>query len=213
MSKHFIQVTCLPGPPPLDIIITAEQLTHYYNAQTIVDNANRKSAHILADLEQKTARTHSDMRRIREQARQAGLSEAKEEIDRLRADTIAQTVEWLIEEDELECNVAKSLDLRLCALVTRALASWFSERNLVEDVMQRVRLSLEKMPDEDLATLYVPPEVNDAVREQLGTMPRVRIQTDASLTPGQARLESRLALIRFDLDAHHQLILERLSSS
>lgn len=211
MSVPFIPITRLPGPPPLEIVISADELAHYYTAQRIIANANEKSAHILAELEQQMAMTRSDLRRIREQARQTGLSEAKAELDSLRAETIAQAVEWLIAEDELERQIANNLDERIRSLLTQTLASWIDERNVVDDVMRRVKQSLEKMAGEELATLYVASEVEDVVREQLGTLPRVSICTDATLSEGQARLESRLILIRFDLDAHHHLILERLS--
>ncbi|QLL13463.1 hypothetical protein [Pseudomonas chlororaphis] len=203
-------ITYLPGPAPLETIVSAEALAHHYNAQRIVDSANEKSAQILAELERKMAATRGEIRRIREQARQAGLSEAQEELDRLRADTIAQSVEWLVAEDELERRIANDLDARLRTLLAQALATWLDERNAVDDVMQRVRQRLERMADDEFATLYVAPSVEHAVRERFSATPRVRVHIDAELSEGQARLESRLTIIRFDLEAHRDLILERL---
>ncbi|HEK1310988.1 TPA: hypothetical protein SMQ86_006095 [Pseudomonas aeruginosa] len=210
MNAPFIPITYLPGPAPLETIVSAEALALHYNAQRIVDNANEKSAHILAELERKMAETRCEIRRIREQARQAGLSEAQEELDKLRADTIAQSVEWLVAEDELEYQIAKDLDAQLRALLAQALAAWLEERNAVDDVMQRVRQRLEKMADDELATLYVAPSVEEAARERFSATPRVRVKVDAALSEGQARLESRLTIIRFDLEGHCELILERL---
>lgn len=211
MNKHFFPIIYLPGPPPLGAFISAEELTHHYNAQRVITNANEKSALILAELEQKMASTRKDMRRVREQARQAGLGEAQEELDRLRKETIAQTVEWLITEDELERQIANHLDERIRALITQAMVSWLNERDVVNDLMQCVKQRLAQIADEELATLYIPPDTEDRVREHLSALPRVRIHTDVTLSAGQARLESRLAVVRFDLDAHCHLLLERLS--
>ena len=211
MSEPFFPILYLPAPSPLDVVIGAEELRQYHSAQHIVASATERSASILAELEQKIATARDDVTSLREQARQAGVDEAKHELEKLRQQTIADAVEWLIAEDQLECHIANGLDEWLRGLLTQAMASWLDERNVVDDVMRRVRQSLESMADRELASIYVPAGTEATVLEALSAMPRVRICTDPMLTAGQARLESRMMLIRFDLCAHRQLILDRLS--
>lgn len=211
MSERFIPIVYLPGPSPLDVVISADALSHYYSAQQIVASANEHSATILADLEQSIAIARDDVQSMREQARQAGMNEAKHDIEGLRQQTIADAVEWLIDEEQLERHIANNLDEWLRSLVTQAMAAWLDERNAVDDVMRRVKQSLESMADRELASIYVPTSTEAGIREEFSAMPRVRICTDPSLAAGQARLESRRLLIRFDLCAHRHLILDRLS--
>lgn len=211
MSERLIPILYLPGPPPLDVIIPADDLVHYYTAQQIVANAKDQAASILAELEEHIAAARDDVQNIREQARLAGMDQAKQQLDRLREQAIADAVEWLVAEDQLECHIANSLDEQLRSLLTQAMSAWLDERNVVDDLMRRVKQSLEAMAGQELASLYIPPGIDAALREELSAMPRVRIYTDATLTGGQARLESRLILIRLDLDSHRRLLLDRLS--
>lgn len=213
VSERFIPLIYLPGPRPLDAVICADELAHYYTAQQIVAKANEHAAQVSADLEQRIATARDEIQAIREHARQAGMDDAEHALQRLREQTIADTVDWLIAEDQLERQIANGLDQWIRHLLTQATAAWLDERNGIDDLMRRVKQRLESMDDRELASLYVAPCVDAAVREALAAMPRVRIHTDATLSAGQARLESRLALIHLDLDAHRDLILQRLSHS
>jgi hypothetical protein len=102
MNTNFIALTYLPGPAPLDVCVSAKVLDAYYDTQRILDCAHKKSTRILRDAENSAQQALSAATGVREEAYQEGLRGAHEEIERLRADTISQTVEWLVAEDELE---------------------------------------------------------------------------------------------------------------
>lgn len=210
MRELIIPIRYLPGAAPENTYIPAEQLTQYFNASTLMNQARKEADQLLRQADEIKEAAEHDAQAIRADACQQGIIDGQAELNTMRADLIYQTVEWLIHEEELEINLAAQLEVKLRALVAHALEEFIGEQDQTEIVMRRVKSRLPHIWADEPITLRIAPEATDRAELALADTARIRLIPDSSLRSTQAMLETRLAVIHIDLDCHLAAIVSRI---
>ncbi|MGT0250526.1 EsaK [Burkholderia pyrrocinia] len=213
MTDFPVSITYLPGPAPAGSLIPAATLAAYVDAASIVERAQAHAARVLDEARATLADAERDARRLREDAHRQGLADAAAELARARANLIGETVQWLVDEAELEARIATHLDDRLRVLVASVVEPYLRDRDAVELLLTQVRACIAADCGAAPLVLQIGAPSAERIRTALGDAPRVRVEVDAALGANEARLTSPHAIVHFDPERHLDLLLSRLLPS
>ncbi|KWC21386.1 EsaK [Burkholderia ubonensis] len=213
MTDFPISITYLPGPAPAESLIPAATLADYFDAASIVERAQAHAACVLEQARSTLADAERDARRLREDAHRQGLADAAAELTRAREDLIGETVQWLVDEADLEARIATDLDDRLRVLIASVVEPYLRDRDAVELLLAQVRTCIAADQGASPLVLMVSAASAERVHAVLRDAPRVRVAVDAALRADEARLESPHAIVHFDPERHLDLLLSRLLPS
>ncbi len=213
MTDFPISITYLPGPAPIESLIPAATLAGYVGAASIVERAQAHAARVLDEARGTLADAERDARRLREDAQRQGLADAAAELARMRADLIGETVQWLVDEADLEAQIATHLDHRLRTLIASVVEPYLRNRDAVELLLAQVRTCIAADQRASPLVLQVGAASAERIRAALGDAPHVRVTVGAALRANEARLASPHAIVHFDPDQHLDLLLSRLLSA
>ncbi|VVE55867.1 FliH/SctL family protein [Pandoraea sputorum] len=206
-----IVVHALPGPLPGGAIVPAAELARrqeHASARETLLAAARADADALrqagaAELEQ--ARQAAEA--MREQARCDAVAlgrQAKEQ-------AIAEAVQWLGAEQEIEQRLARELAQRWRRLTAQVLDEVLGQSDVNERVLRRVEQRVAELLPHGRLTLAVAPSALAQATQAWAATPALGIVVDAALAPGQARLENGRVRIHLDAPAHQAALLEQLA--
>ncbi|MBJ7263174.1 MAG: hypothetical protein JHC61_05295 [Burkholderiaceae bacterium] len=182
LNPLCIPVLILPGPMPPGTVISAAALDE-----------------------------RSDIAALRERA----LHSAEQEIEQLRHQArdgaVAEAVQWLCREHEMERIIAGQLATRWRGLTASVLKKLLSNSDQNEPMLRRVECEVAQLLPQGRLTLYVEPAALDTATRAYAATPELAIVADAELGPGQARLDNGLVRISLDERAYRDGLLEQLS--
>ncbi|AGK47983.1 hypothetical protein BTI_1927 [Burkholderia thailandensis MSMB121] len=213
MTGFPVSITYLPGPAPAGSLIPAAALAAYVDAASIVERAQVHAARMLDEARDALADAERDARRLREDAHRQGLADAAAELARAREDLIGETVQWLVDEADLEARIAMHLDDRLRVLVASVVEPYLRDRDTVELLLAQVRACIAADHGAAPLVLQVGAASAERIRVALEDVPRMRVEVDAALSAHEARLVSPHAIVHFDPGRHLDLLLSRLLPS
>ena len=212
MTTLPISITYLPGPSPAETLIPAATLTSYFDAASIIERAQARAASLLEHAQRTLADAERDAHQIREDAHRQGLADAAAELERARRDLIDETVQWLVDEADLEVRIASQLDERLRLLIASVVEPYLRECDAVELLLEQVRACISADLGASPLVLRVGTANAERIRAAVRDEPRVCVAVDAALNATEARLESPHAIVHFDPERHLELLLSRLSA-
>jgi hypothetical protein len=207
-----ISITYLPGPAPTDTLIPAATLAGHVDAASIVARAQAHAARLLDDARAALADAEHSAHRLREDAQRQGRADAAAELALARHALIAETVEWLVDEADLEAQIAARLDARLRDLIASVVEPYLRGRDAIEPLLEQVRAALAAGQGSAPLVLRVGTAHAERVRAAVQEVPRVRVAVDAALRATEARLESPHAIVHVDPGQHLDLLLSRLTA-
>ncbi|WDD90572.1 EsaK (plasmid) [Burkholderia sp. FERM BP-3421] len=210
MTDFPISITYLPGPAPVESLIPAATLAGYVDAASIVERAQAHAARVLEAARSTLADAERDAHRLREDAHRQGLADAAAELAYARENLIGETVRWLVDEADLEAQIAMHLDDRLRVLVASVVEPYLRDRDAVELLLAQVRTCLAGDQGASPLELQVSAASAERIRAALGDAPRVRVTVEAALRADEARLASPYAIVHFNPGLHLDLLLSRL---
>ncbi len=208
-----VSIVYLKGSVPPGAVIRAQELALYFEATSIVSNARREADALIASARERLSDATHDAERIRAQAHAQGLADAQAGLEPLRAALVAETVQWCIAESALEEKIAARIDNRIGAIIAEALTELAADQDGAARLAQRVRERLSQCAEHRTLSLRVAHERLDAVKRACASAQdglRLNVAADASLTDGQAVIETPFVKICIDLDAHLQSVLTQL---
>lgn len=195
-----IPVLTLPGPLPPATVIAAADLDSRSDAAKLREQA-------VAELEQ--ARQEADA------LREAVLREAEREIEQLkrqaRDTAVANAVQWLCQEQEMEQLIASQLTMRWRGLTARVLDKLLGKSDQNEFLLRRVEREVEELLPHGRLTLCVEPAALMTATQAYTGTPEITVVADAELVPGQARLDNGLVHIYLDERAYRTRLLQQLA--
>jgi flagellar biosynthesis/type III secretory pathway protein FliH len=216
MNPLNVPITYLKGAVPPGPIIRANELALYFDAESIVAQAKSEAGALIARAGETLADATREAERIRAQAREAGLTDARTQLEAMRASVIDETVQWCVAENELETTIIARLDTQIRSVVAASLEGFAAEQDPVDRLMQRVRARLRQCAAHERTTLRVANGALEAARvvwarDELGQ--RLEVVGDPTLKEAQAVIETPFVKIRIDLDLHLQSVLSRLGGA
>ncbi|KVX77016.1 hypothetical protein [Burkholderia ubonensis] len=212
MTYLPISITYLPGPAPSESLIPAATLSGYFDAASILEQAQSRAAALLDEATNQRAAAERDARQFCEDARQRWLSAATAELEQARQDLIGETIQWLADEADIEARIAENLDDRLRVLIASVVEPYLRERDAVELLLERVRTRIATEHGRQPLVLHVGTTSAERIRTALHDEPRVRVLADVTLGDSEARLESPHVIVRFNLEQHLSLLISRLTA-
>jgi flagellar biosynthesis/type III secretory pathway protein FliH len=208
-----VPIVYLKGPVPLDPVVRAETLARYFEAASIISAAREEADALIASAKQLLADATRDAQRVRAEAYEEGLADAQAGLEQFRAALVAETVQWCIDESNLETEIATRIDMRIGTVIVEALAEFVTEQDRATRLAQCISERLSQYAEHRTLTLRVARERFDAassacVSDEAGL--RLNVTTDTSLTAAQAVIETPFVKICIDIDAHLQSVLSQL---
>ncbi|WP_175007351.1 hypothetical protein [Burkholderia lata] len=195
-----IPVLTLPGLLPSGTVISAAEL------------AGR------VDIERMRAQAAADLAQAREAAdslREAALHAAEEEVERLRQEArdtaVAEAVQWVHDECELEQRIAHQLAIRWRGLTASVLDRLLGTIDQNELLLRRVEQEVAELLPHGRLTLYMQPAALLAATRTYAERPEITLLGDEELGPGQARLDNGLVRISLDERAYRARLLRQLA--
>ncbi|MBB6155187.1 flagellar biosynthesis/type III secretory pathway protein FliH [Pseudomonas sp. JAI115] len=211
MTLLTIPCIYLPGSSPHGQFIAAEELQAHFDAASALNQAHEACESLYQQAALVLDQAHEEAEQIRQQAYQQGQLEAAQTWSVQHQALIEQTLQWHVQQSELETAMVQHLDGRLRALVAAALQEFIGEQHAADLLVQRVQQRLNHFLHEGTLTLHVAAAGHAQIQASLATHPHVRVVGCAALTAAQARLQSPLFTLHIDLDQHLDSLLSRLT--
>jgi flagellar biosynthesis/type III secretory pathway protein FliH len=213
MNGLIPSVISLPGPPPLVTHLCADELDRYFEAERILSNARREAHALETEAHNILDDARQDASHIRESAHRDGLASGEAALEQRRAAIIDEAVQWLIDAQALEANIADRIDSRISALVASVISSYLGEQDCVELLTHRIKAAIRKESIAHTIRLRVSPTNVASIEHQLSAEHRLCVVPDALLSEHEAKLETPEAIVCLDLERDLNLLLSRLTVS
>jgi flagellar biosynthesis/type III secretory pathway protein FliH len=216
MTPLNIPIVYLKGAVPPEPIIRASELMLYFDTASVLEQARREAERLIESANEAVAHAAREAESIRAQAREEGIADARRELQAKRAELVDETVQWCVDENQIEMQIADRMEQQIRGIVSQALAEFAAEQNSLEPLMRRIRAKLQQCAEHRVITLRVAHDALDSAKAVcLGIEHghRIHVQTDSTLKAAQAIIETQYVKIRIDLDLHLQSVLSRLCDS
>ena len=148
--------------------------------------------------------------RLKAEARDAVQREFDELRQQVRDDAIADAVQWLCKEAELESAIAARMTHRWRKLTARVLEELLGKSDQTELFLHHVERKVSSMLAGGRVQLHVALGVEGVTSKTFAHLTDVQVLPDESLTRGQAVLDNGLVRIHLDFPAHQSWLLEQL---
>lgn len=211
MKTKPIALVRIQGAVSQGAVIAAEELAHHMSTSNVLLQAKREAEALRLQAKNTLAEAKKQSAHIRQQARLQGQQEAEEFVEEARTKAVSDTIRWLVAEDDMEQVIANRLEKRIRSIAVQALLEFARKQEPVELLVQRLTHKIpEILQAEQKLQLRVHPWNLSIVQGAFYDELQVRISTDDTLSSGQAVLENDLMMIMIDLDAHLNVLVERL---
>ena len=210
MTKLTIPVRKLAVTAPCAGLIPASELADYLKAGDIIAKAQGRAAQLRRSAQKHLSSVVQQCADAREKARQEALAKVEQETPALRQQAVANTIQWLVAEHELESNIVQRLEPRLRSLMAQVTEEFFRQQDSTRLLMDRLRPALDRLLNEDAATLQVNPQQWEALHQSFAAYPSLRVQSCDHIAEGQAILITPLIYMSLDLEEQLDSRLSRL---
>ncbi|AAQ60264.2 type III secretion system stator protein SctL [Chromobacterium violaceum] len=212
MTLLSLPITKLPGNAPLGPIIPAGDLADYIEASEIIEQAREQAKSIIQDGEKKIENLCEMYEEISEAAWQDGLKNLEQQAPALRQQAVANVVEWLIAEQELEHKIIERLEGQLCDILIKVFKEYYGQQNESQLLINLLRERVRALLDSEEGVLYVCPEQYEELKQALISFPKLLIESDASIMAGKALLQTPLVILSLSLNEQFDWAISRLFS-
>ncbi|MFV9997708.1 MAG: hypothetical protein AB8W78_09010 [Arsenophonus endosymbiont of Dermacentor nuttalli] len=124
----------------------------------------------------------------------------------LRQEVVTESIDWLVEQAQLEKQLVIVLQERICQQVKLIIKAWSQKQNISQNLITQITEQISKAATKKSLTLSVAPEQADEVRKVFTENMQINIRSD--FAPWQAELSSSCMTLRFDLYEHLDRLLE-----
>lgn len=124
----------------------------------------------------------------------------------LRQEIVAESIDWLVEQAELEKHLVIVLQERICQQVKLVLKAWCQKQSISENLINQITEQIGETTTKQSLLLSVSAEQADALRKTFAEQMQIRIRSD--FAPWQAELSSSCMTLRFDLYEHLERLVE-----
>lgn len=124
----------------------------------------------------------------------------------LRQEIVAESLNWLVEQAELEKQLVVVLQERICQQVKLVIKAWSKKQNISENLISQITEQIGEATTKQSLVLSVSPEQADGLGKIFAEQMQIRLRSD--FAPWQAELSSSCMTLRFDLYEHLERLLE-----
>ncbi|MGC0154947.1 type III secretion system stator protein SctL [Chromobacterium vaccinii] len=213
MTLLSFPIAKLPGNATFGPIIPADDLASYINGGEIVAQAQAQAKQILEAAEREAEQLHELCEQALEAAWQNGLEKVARETPALRQQAVADTVEWLLDQRDLEQAIIERLEGRLLGILVSVFEECYGRQSESRLLASLLRDRIGLLPGGEEGTLHVCPEQHEELRQALISCSWLRIEADADIASGKALLQTPLVILSLDLDEQFNWAISRLLSS
>lgn len=203
-------VISLPDMPIFGLIISSDELTNYFAANDIIKIAEQKAQAIYQASLSHREKIVQECDDLRQAAYQDGLRLLEQEAPNIRQKTVADTIEWLVAEHQLEQNILVRLESCLHKTLINIVESFFIENSSAKLLAKQLKDKLEMMNNEKAATLYIHSSQYDEFAELFSDYPWLNIILDDTKGKDEALLSSSLFNLHINLQEQFKSICERI---
>lgn len=211
MNPLQLPVRTLPGARPAGPHLPAATLRRHLDGADVVATAHAAATQLRLEAEAVLAQAQREAEAIHTQA----LHEAAEERTTLgqqaRDQAVADSLQWLCEEQQLEQELARQLAQRWRSLTANVLEELLTKNDQTEMLLHRLQRKVAELLPQGRLALQVAPAELDATRRAFAAAAAVAVSADAALAAGQAVLDNGLVRIHLDLPAYQRWLLEQLA--
>ncbi|WP_156876821.1 hypothetical protein [Paludibacterium yongneupense] len=206
MNPFAIPIAGLPASPHPGPRIPAAELERLLAAADVVAAARREAAEVQASARARIAEAENEAAAIIGRAEEEAAAIAQRAADA----AVAQAVNWLVAEQDIERSVARAMADRL----RRAAADWLAAAGCADEagsaLAERLARHMPGLLGRGALTLTVAPEQLGAMRAAFAADERVELKSDASLGLTEAWLDTPQLRLCFDLERQWQEVLRAL---
>ncbi|PHV11500.1 hypothetical protein [Chitinimonas sp. BJB300] len=198
------------GPCPTGPIIRAATLAPRITGAEILSAAHTKAERLQHAAEAVLAQAQAEAARIRENAYSLAAEEGAVLAQQACDKAVADTVQWLCDEQALEQVIARQLVARWRPLMATVLGEMLDKVDQTELLLRRIERKVQELLPHGAVSLYVAPLAVASTRTTFMDTPTITVLPDETLAAGQARLDNGLVRIHLDLPAQQQFLLAQL---
>lgn len=210
MSRLNVVVKQLAGCFHHGPVITASNLEEYIQASDIIERAHQEAAELRSRAEEYLDNIQQQCAEEREAARQEGQAWAEEDAPAHRQSAVADAVEWLICEHELEGDIIQRLEPQMRNILAQVFKEFYLQQDGCRLLLDRLREVLDKMLQQEAGTLFVCPDQWEELRQSFASYPSLAVKMNPQLGLGEARLVTPLVTLSINLEEQLDAILTRL---
>lgn len=210
MKALTIPVTRLSMAAPVGPVISAAQFTHYLEAQDIIEDAHEEAEDIINDAQSEADNIQQQCDEMRESARQEGIREIEHEALQIRQQIVADTIEWVVAEYEMERYIIERLEGRLRGIMVQVFEEFYGQQQGSGLLITRLREAMDQLVDDEKGILRVSHRQFDELSRAFVAYPQLRLESDQQLATGKAILTTPMVYLHLDLNEQLQSIISRL---
>ncbi|KAB7897042.1 hypothetical protein GA565_14185 [Rouxiella sp. S1S-2] len=210
MSRLNVVVKQLSGSFYDGPIISASTLADYTQAADIIDRAEHDALALRSSAQEYLEDIEQHCAEAREAARQEGEVWAAEDAPLHRREAVADAVEWLISEHQLESDIIRRLEPKMRTILAQVFKEFYVQQDNCRLLLDRLRDTLDKLLQEEAGTLFVCPEQWEELRLSFASYPALQVKMNEHLGLGEARLVTPLVSLSINLEDQLESILARL---
>ncbi len=194
----------------LDPVIKGSTFSLLQQASTLIKRAQTQALEVLRQ-------ANLEALAIQEKAAQVGEFQKSQVVRKIRDETRDATVEeglrWLIDEQQVESAVIKSLETRVREIMASVLEEWFAEQDQLAQLATRLAVLVRERAQQRPCKLRLHPDACATIEAQLKELVDLNgidCLADATLTPEQAVIETEFLHVEFDLARHRNAVFTAL---
>jgi flagellar biosynthesis/type III secretory pathway protein FliH len=211
MKALTIPVTYMSMAAPIGPVISAMEFNYYLEAQDIIEDAYEQAENILNDAQNEADNLQEECDEMREAARQEGIREFESEAQHIRQKIVADTIEWVVAEYEVERYVIERLEGRMRGIMVQVFEEFYGQQQCSGLLITRLREAMDQLVDDEKGILRVSHVQFDELSRAFVAYPQLRLECDQQLATGKAILTTPMVYIHLDLDEQLQSIISRLN--
>lgn len=211
MKVLTIPVTRLSIGVPIGPVISAMQFANYLEAQDIIEDAHQAAEDIINCAQEEADNIQQQCDEMREAAREEGVRQFADESLQIRQKIVADTVEWVVTEYEMERYIIERLEGGLRDVMVQVFEEFYRQQQGSGLLITRLREAIDQLENDERGVLRVSHMQFDELSRAFVAYPQLRLESDKQLAAGKAILTTPMVYLHLDLEEQLQSIISRLN--
>lgn len=213
MKTIPITVHTLSAQTPQENFLPSHQVHAYLQQEHLL-----KQAQAIAQEKQDAAQkileeARTQAQEIRHQAQEDAQAQAYAQQETVKQEIIAETLQWLVQEEHMEKTIVLSLEKRIREQVSHAFHQVTQNLDLHQLLIHRLQTELEQLTSDQTYLLRVPSQELNIFEKKIRDHQlehRLQIITDEQLRSHETILETPFFLLKVDISGQIEQIFHYL---